>query len=456
MTRTPAFRLNGNDIALADCEPTQSLLRWLNGKGWQGTKEGCADGDCGACTVALLEQGEDGKCCVRAVNSCLLPLGCLPGREIITVEHLADGDELHPVQQAMVDSHASQCGYCTPGFVMSLYAGWHEGELDDHTIEGNLCRCTGYLPIRRAMQRLREQPTNDVNLTLGSSPPMLAERTDLRGRFFNPVDLADALRLKQQHVDAQWFAGGTDLGVELSRGRLQGKTFIALDRIAELQHLHIGAEGVSIGAGVSLRRLESELADVVPAIAQMLRGFAARQVKNRATLGGNLGTASPIGDLLPVLLALDAEIELLGPKGARMVAAQDFFIYYRQTARQADELVLAVHVPRTKHATASYKVAKRPSDDISIVAAGFALSLDPARRVGHVRMAFGGVAAIPRRARKVEEFLLGRTLNADCLAEVAGMLREEFTPLSDHRGSAEYRRALCASLFARFIDEHFS
>lgn len=456
MIRPPAFRLNGNDTALADCEPTQSLLRWLNGQGWQGTKEGCADGDCGACTVALLEQGRDGSRQVRAVNSCLLPLGCLPGREVITVEHLADGDVLHPVQQAMVDCHASQCGYCTPGFVMSLYAGWHEGKLDDHTIEGNLCRCTGYLPMRRAMQRLCEQPASHVDLALGSSPPMLAERTDPCGRFFNPVDLADALRLKQEHGDAQWFAGGTDLGVELSRGKNTEGVFIALDRIAELQHLHIGAERVSIGAGVSLRRLEAELAQALPALVQMLRVFAARQVKNRATLGGNLGTASPIGDLLPVLLALDADIELLGPNGARTVATLEFFLDYRRTVRHADELVLAVHVPLAKHPSASYKVAKRPSDDISIVAACFALALDPARRVSHVRMAFGGVAAIPCRARKTEEFLLGRMLDADCLAEATRMLREEFTPLSDHRGSADYRRELCASLFARFIDEQFS
>lgn len=240
----------------------------------------------------------------------------------------------------------------------------------------------------------------------------------------------------------------------MSRGRHQEQTFIALDRIAELQQLAIDAEGVSIGAAVPLRRLEVELAESVPALVGMLQVFAARQVKNRATLGGNLGTASPIGDLLPVLLALDGEIRLTGPTGSRVVAAHEYFVDYRKTARQDDELVVAVRLPQRTQHSAAYKVSKRPSDDISIVAAAFALVLDSNGYVQHVRLAYGGVAAVPLRALAVENFLLGRRLDAQTLTEAQQQLTQAFNPLSDHRGSADYRRDLCASLFARFVAEH--
>lgn len=453
MSTSGTFQLNGETVELAGSEPTLSLLRWLNRRGLHGTKEGCADGDCGACTVALVDVGADGKHSYRAINSCLLPLGFLPGREVVSVEHLADGETLHPVQQAMVHCHASQCGYCTPGFVMSLFAACHEGELDDHVIEGNLCRCTGYLPIRRAMQRLRGTGMDNDRLALAPRTASLAS-AQMASRFFSPLSIDEALRLKQAHADAKWIAGATDLGVEMSRGRHQEQTFIALDRIAQLQNLVIDTEGVRIGAGVPLRRLEVELAESVPALVHMLQVFAARQVKNRATLGGNLGTASPIGDLLPVLLALDGEIMLQGPRGSRVVAADDFFIDYRKTARQDDELVVSVRLPQRAQHSAAYKVSKRPSDDISIVAAAFAVVLDSQNCVQHARLAYGGVAAVPLRAHAVEDFLLGRRLDAQTLAEARDRLTQAFNPLSDHRGSADYRRALCASLFARFVAEH--
>lgn len=452
----PAFRLNDTAVELADSNPRESLLRWLNRNGSRGTKEGCADGDCGACTVALVEHDTQGQAHYRAVNSCLLPVGSLVGREIITVEHLAQGKQLHPVQQVMVDCSGSQCGYCTPGFVMSLFTGYYSGELDDHTIEGNLCRCTGYLPIRRATDQLRDmqRPADRFATRLASATK--AETADCGDHYFNPSSIDAALALKQQHPGARWIAGATDLGVELSRGKHPATSFIALDRIDELQQITIGTEAITIGAGVSLAVIESELAAEIPSLTQMLRWFAARQVKNRASIGGNLGTASPIGDLLPVLLALDGEIHLQAARGRRVVAAADFFIDYRQTAREDDELVLAVSIPRSRICSAAYKVAKRQNDDISIVAAAFAMEVDEERRVRHVRLAYGGVAAIPLRAKHAERFLLGRALDAATLGEVADRLRNEFTPMSDHRASADYRRALCANLFARFIEEHFA
>lgn len=452
----PAIRLNGTTVDLADADPTDSLLRWLNKRGSHGTKEGCADGDCGACTVALIETDREGVGRFRAINSCLLPIGSLSGRDIVTVEHLADGEHLHPVQQAMVDCSGSQCGYCTPGFVMSLFAGYSNAELDDHTTEGNLCRCTGYLPIRRATEQLRghEQALNRFSSMLAMPALDTGEATG--ERFFNPASLAAAIEIKQRFPGAQWIAGATDLGVELSRGRHRDGTFIALDRIEELKRIVIDGEEVTIGAGVALSVVESELGLKIPVLGEMLCWFAARQIKNRATFGGNLGTASPIGDLLPILLAFDGEIHLLGPRGERVVAAQDFFIDYRKTARNDDELVVAVRLPLSTHQSAAYKVAKRQSDDISIVAAVFAMSLDEEHRVRHVRLAYGGVAAKPVRALATETYLLGRTLDASTLARAAELLVGEFTPMSDHRASADYRRALCVNLFARFVTEHFA
>ncbi len=485
----PMFRLNHRGIDLTDVDPTESLLRWLRRARLTGTKEGCGDGDCGACTVALVEGDARGRAHYRAVNSCLLPIGALAGREVVTVEALADGAALHPVQQALVDSAGSQCGYCTPGFVMSLFAGYYDGEFDDHVIDGNLCRCTGYQPIRKAAAALAAQPRPmdrfSVALEAASAPASAsalvgpdfvrtlqpgveeerpdevrthqggARQNDALGSddFFNPTTVADALALKSALPDAAWIAGATDLGVALSRGQRVAPVLIAIDRVAELHRLDIADDHVRIGAGVPLSRLERELAGIFPALDQMLPWFAARQVKNRATLGGNLGSASPIGDLLPWLLAHDASVEVAGPAGVRELAIDGYFLDYRKTTLRPDELIVAVRVPRLHSIQAACKIARRQTDDISIVAAVFALGLDAQRRIEHARLAYGGVAAIPRRAARTEAYLLGRTLDSVTVDAACALLRDEFAPLDDHRASADYRRALCGSLFAKFAEE---
>ncbi len=451
----PSFELNGQRVALAGCDPRLSLLRWLAQRPLHGTKEGCGDGDCGACTVALIDADDDGSLRYRAVNSCLLPMGLLVGRRVLTVEALAARNgPLHPVQQALIDTAGSQCGYCTPGFVMSLFVGWQHGELDDATTEGNLCRCTGYRPIREATQRLREQPaTTPAGSAVAAMPsPKSASDAPLHG-FLQPRSLADALALRRRHPDAAWIAGATDLGVDLSRARARAPMFIALDRLDELQVLEIADAAVTIGAGVSLRRLETALAGMFPALDAMLHGYAARQVKNRATLGGNLGTASPIGDLLPVLLALDAEIECVSADASRWLPIDGFFTGYRQTRLGADELIARIRIPRLPRIDASYKVARRATDDISIVAAAFALQRDADGSVGDVRLAYGGVAATPLRAHAVEAALRGRRLDEATVDETVRRLQAAFTPLSDQRAGADYRRALAGNLFRRFVAE---
>lgn len=456
MSANPSFQLNGREVSLAAADPTESLLRWLNRRQSTGTKEGCGDGDCGACTVALVELDLNGEARYQAVNSCLLPVGTLPGREVLTVEALAGRDALHPVQQAMVDCAGSQCGYCTPGFVMSLFAGYYAGELADNAVEGNLCRCTGYQPIRAAAALLGAGMRAPDRFSAALATPREPLASSALGRFFSPASIAEALELKTRHPAATWISGGTDIGVSLSHGQTVAPAFIALDRIAELKSLVVDDATVRIGAGVSLTTLETELAGIFPALDHMLPWFAGRQVRNRSTLGGNLGTASPIGDLLPVLLALDAQVHCRGPRGERTIAIDGYFLDYRKTARAEDELIVHITLPRRAHRiNASYKVAKRLTDDISIVAAAFALELDPERRVLDARLAYGGVAAVPLRARRTEAWLAGRRLDAATLAGARASLAAEFEPLSDHRGSASYRRALSGSLFAKFVAEHW-
>jgi xanthine dehydrogenase small subunit len=454
MPASPTFSLNGSAVSLEGDAAEQSLLRWLRGRHLTGTKEGCADGDCGACTVVLVERAHPDGPRYSAVNSCLLPVGLLPGREVLTVEALADGERLHPVQRALVDCAGSQCGYCTPGFVMSLFAGYYSGALDDATTEGNLCRCTGYRPIRTATEMLATATPGEDRFRALLEAPSAPLPTHAMAGFSVPTSIDEALALKVADPDAMWIAGATDLGVALSHHRPPAPRFIALDRIDALQALEIDDDSVRIGAAVPLSLLETRLHGIFPALDTLLHAFAARQVKHRATLGGNLGTASPIGDLLPLLLALDATIELAGPHGTRTLPIEDFFVDYRRTRRAADELICAVRLPRRGDiTTAAYKVAKRQTDDISIVAAVFALREDAEGCISHARLAYGGVAAVPLRARRAEARLHGQRLDAATVEAVCEVLREEFTPLSDHRASAEYRRALAANLFRRHVEE---
>ncbi len=456
MNDSSQFILNGQAQDLGQCDPTESLLRWLNRHGKSGTKEGCGDGDCGACTVVWIRHNDLGQAYFEAINSCLIPLGSLPQREVITVEGIANNQGLHPVQQELIQCAGSQCGYCTPGFVMSLFAGFYNRELNDHTIEGNLCRCTGYKPIRQASENLSHflPVANDPFLKkLDIAPKQFASAAI--HSFFSPTNLDEALALKQRHPAAKWITGATDLGVNLSRAQYLAPSFIALDRVTELQRIIRTKSEITIGAGVSMTRIEQELAGVLPAFDQMLPWFAARQIKNRATIGGNLGSASPIGDVLPILLALDAEVICLGVEGERMIKIDDYFFAYRKTACRPEEIILSVKIklkPALKQAF--YKVAKRQTDDISIVAACFALELNALNIVQSVRMGFGGVAAMPLRAVKTETLLLGKVLDEDLLAQSIENLQNEFQPLDDHRASANYRRQLCGNLWAKFIAEH--
>jgi xanthine dehydrogenase small subunit len=462
-TASWSFAVNGATVDGAGLLPDRPLLEVLRDHGLVGTKEGCGDGDCGACTVAVLGRRGDGSPAWLATNSCIVPVSAVAGGEVLTVEGVARGGELHPAQRAMVDHGGSQCGYCTPGFVMSLVAGYYDpsdgdGGLGDDVVEGNLCRCTGYLPIRRAARCLPRPAAGDPLVPAEPAPPPAAGGSP-EVRWYRPPTLDEALAALAAHPEAVVVAGATDLGLEMSHGTRRFPVLVHVDEVSELRRLDVTADHVDIGAAVPLSHLEQRIPGVLPALDDMLPRFAARQVRNRATVGGSLVTASPIGDLAPVLLALDALVTVAGPGGTRIVPIDGFVTGYRRTVLGPGELVVSVRVPRgasapgLRRASRAAKVAKRATDDISVVAAAFTFDLDAGDVVRHARLAYGGVAATPVRAVEVEEVLLGRRLDAPTVAEARDALAAAFRPIDDLRATAGYRRALAGNLFARFAAE---
>ena len=453
--------INGETRTLKDASPTMTLLEYLRQSGRVGTKEGCGDGDCGACTVAIIGAGADGKPHYQAVNSCLIPLVAVAGREVVTVEGISNG-QLHPVQAAMIETGGSQCGYCTPGFIMSMFAAYYDGKVDDLSVEGNLCRCTGYLPIRRAAQLVMKRRAVDSfseRLTQASLETSSLQYRAGEQYFYRPTRLQEVLNLLRQYPEATLVAGATDLGLEFSYHTRAFPVLISLEAVSELKILVQTPEAIEIGAAVPLSHIEEIMRGVFPGLDEMLHWFAARQVRNRATLGGNIGTASPVGDLPPVLLSLDAELRIASINGERTIPLADFFKGYRQTNLQAGEVIVSVKIPKALAAGAvrrvqqSYKVGKRGTDDISIVAAAFAVDLDEHDKIVRARLAYGGVAAIPARAVAVEQLLEGQVWNLDLVQRTKARLKEAFTPLNDLRGSAEYRKLLTANLFEKFFVE---
>jgi xanthine dehydrogenase small subunit len=453
--------INGETVRLQNISPATTLLQYLHQSGRTGTKEGCGDGDCGACTVVVIGKGTDGKPHYQAVNSCLIPLGSVSDREVITVEGIANG-QLHPVQAAMVKTGGSQCGYCTPGFIMSLFAAYYDGTVDDLAIEGNLCRCTGYLPIRRAAQMVTGTNPQDQfseKLAQATAEISVIHYDDREYQFHRPRTLQAVLELLHQHPTATLIAGGTDLGLEMSHHRQEFPILISLEAIEELNLIQQTPEFVEIGAAVSLSQIETRLHGVFPSLDEMVHWFAARQVRNRATIGGNIGTASPIGDLPPVLLALDAEMTIASLTGTRTIPLSTFFKGYRQTDLQPGEVIVSVRIPKlissnaVRRVSQSYKIGKRGTDDISIVAAAFTIDLDSNDHIVHARLGYGGVAATPIRAIAVEKFLIGKPWTLETIQQVKPMLKEAFTPLTDLRGSTNYRKMLVANLFEKFFVE---
>ncbi|MFG2682979.1 xanthine dehydrogenase small subunit [Streptomyces sp. NPDC048392] len=473
--------VNGKEAPIAPAAPHTTVLDFLRERGLTGTKEGCAEGECGACSVLVARPGVDKPTDWVPVNACLVPVAALDGQEVVTSEGLATVGApgtppvLHPVQEEMAVRGGSQCGYCTPGFVCSMAAEYYrpdrcahagpdpdaaadgadgtdgaDGEhgpngFDLHALSGNLCRCTGYRPIRDAAYAVGA-PTDDDPLAqrreqAPPAPVATEYRRDDRA-FLRMSTLAGTLRLLRERPDAVVVAGSTDWGVEVNIRSRRADCVVAVDRLPELRELRVESDHVEIGAALTLTEIERRLDGTVPLLAQLFPQFASRLIRNGATLGGNLGTGSPIGDSPPVLLALEASLVLADADGTREVPLADYFTGYRQSVRRPGELIRAVRVPLPLSPVAAFhKIAKRRFDDISSVAVAFALDVEGGM-VRKARIGTGGVAATPVRALATEAALEGRPWEAETVEAAAEVLRGEGTPMSDHRASADYRAAM--------------
>lgn len=456
------FYLNDRLVRVHNVSPNTTLLNFLRAElGQTGTKEGCAEGDCGACTVAVQLWTQEGQGTYRSINSCLVPLPSMHKRRLYTVEGLKRKGEYHPVQKAMVEALGSQCGYCTPGFVMSMFAACYRDDLHEEwqkedQICGNLCRCTGYRPIRDALNKTAGLQRKDHFQKMLKEPPSARGLSyqHQEEQFYIPTTFAELWKAWESAPKARCFSGATDLGLDITKKRVRFGALISLESIPELQKIEDHGDYWYLGASVALSDVESFAQKNIPSLARMLRYFGGRQIKNRATLGGNICTASPIGDTPPVLIALNAEFVLSSSDGDRVVRAEDFFEDYRKTALNEREILSAVRIPKTpaRAHVASCKVSKRRELDISAVSLSMFLDIE-AGLVQTLRLAYGGMAAIPKRAHHTETMLVGKQWTEENVMLALDALEQDFSPLSDHRASAWYRKEVARNLLLGLFHE---
>lgn len=468
------FILNGEDIALASLDPTETLLDFLRLKRrLTGSKEGCAEGDCGACTV-LVGRLVGGKLHYETVNACIRFVGSLNGTHVVTVEHLAAKDgTLHPVQQAMVDCHGSQCGFCTPGFVMSLYGLWMTSENPgraeiERALQGNLCRCTGYEPIVKAAEQVAHvrpsalfDPLERERANIVARLEELATRETIAitvpdGRMLvvpsNVEALAEALAA---HPKATLVAGATDVGLWVTKQMRVLDPVIFINHLADLQTIAVTPEGITLGAGVSYTSAFEVLRKEIPAFGRLIERIGGQQVRNMGTIGGNIANGSPIGDSPPALIALSSTVTLRSASGARTLPLEDYFIDYGKQDRQPGEFVesLLVPLPKAGRHFAVYKITKRRDEDISALCGAFHLEQDASGVVTHIRIAFGGMAGTPKRARSVEAALYGKPFTQGAVDAARDAFDLDYKPLTDWRATSEYRQLTAKNLLTRFFLE---
>jgi xanthine dehydrogenase small subunit len=467
--REVRFRFRNADVALKDFAPRATLLDWLREEaGATGTKEGCGEGDCGACTI-VLARNRDGALTHEAVNACVLLLGQVDGAELLTVEDLADGRTLHPIQQAMVDQHGSQCGFCTPGIVMSLFALYHRSEPATRAsicdqLAGNLCRCTGYRPIvEAALETCVGAPADRFAAEAKARAQALAEIFDEkdvfvgdeRAFFAAPASEPALAELYDRHRDAILLGGATDVGLWITKILRDPRKIIWLGRVAGLDRMEASAEGLDIYATTSLERAKPRLAEIHPDLGEIMRRFGSAQVRVSGTVGGNIANGSPIGDLPPALIALGATVELRRGEISRVLPLEDFFIAYGKQDRAPGEYVRRIHAPKLKanqHYRA-FKVSKRFDEDISAVMSGFRFTLE-GRRVIEARIAYGGMAATPKRASGAEKALIDADLDDPTSWSAAiAAIGVDYSPLTDMRATSAYRSRVAANLLMKALLE---
>ena len=461
-----AFLLNGTPVRVAGQSPTRTLLDWLReNAGLCGTKEGCNEGDCGACTVMVTDATGS-----HALNACILFLPQLHGKAVRTVEGIAGPDgTLHPVQRAMIDHHGSQCGFCTPGFVVSMAVAHAQGRRDhDDVLAGNLCRCTGYAPIIRAAEAAAGAPvpdwmTQDAGFRLAETSPGSADgvatgssnrRPDGQAApgAFCPATSDDLADWYLAHPDATLIAGATDVGLWVTKGLRDLSPVAFLSGMTDLQQIEQSGGRMHVGAGVTITALLEAVRDRLPSFAELLRRYSSVQVRNAATIGGNIANGSPIGDGPPALIALGATLHLRRGDEMRNVPLEQFFVDYRKQDRRPGEFVAGVSFATHAPTLRCYKLSKRFDQDISAVCGCFNVSVEAGVVTG-ARIAFGGMAGIPKRATAVEAALVGRPWTAATMDAARAAMATDFTPLSDMRASADYRLITAGNMLVRYFHD---
>jgi xanthine dehydrogenase small subunit len=463
-SKTIRFVRRGELVSLANVPPERTLLEVLREDlACTGTKEGCGEGDCGACTVVLAE-AQDGKLAWKAINSCIRLAHSIDGMALWTVEDLSADGSLHPAQEAMVQAHGSQCGFCTPGFVMSLFGMYQNHvrrgepitrELAQEELSGNLCRCTGYRPILDAARQMGELPRVEVD-----EPAILAQLEQLRaqreqvpasGAYLAPSSLPELLALRAAHPQAQVVAGCTDVGLRVTKMHMQFPQVLDVTQVKELRRVETYDRHIAIGAAATLTDAYAALVRERPQLKTFANRFAGLPVRNSGTLGGNVANGSPIGDSMPLLIALGAHVVLLSHRGHRELPLEGFYTGYRKNVLAADEVVGWIKVPRPVEGEflRAYKISKRYDDDISAVCLAIAMRLRDGV-VEHVSIGAGGVAATPVRAARTEAALRGKPWTQAAARKATATLRAEFQPITDMRASAAYRSEVLGNLVQRF------
>jgi xanthine dehydrogenase small subunit len=449
------FQINGRWRTENSVSPTTTLLDYLRlNARLTGTKEGCAEGDCGACTVVIGLPQDDGRMAWRAVNSCLVLVPQVDGLPVITVEGLAQPDgTLHSVQQSLIEADATQCGFCTPGFAMAMFAFAQDGEArDDEVIHealaGNLCRCTGYRPIVEACKVMRADPPGcGLAERAGEAASEYRQGAQL---YLAPRSIGELVDAKAKHPDAFVLGGGTDLGIRVSKDREAFPVVISTQWVSELRAVSEDDDKLVIGGGVTYTKALPALDRHFPSFAALVRRIGSRQIRNIGTLAANIANASPIGDTIPCLMALDATIVLRSKRGTRRVKADDFIVSYRKTAMDKDEVIEAIEIPKLKPGTSFtvYKLSKRFDQDISTVIGAYRLRIDGGK-VAELRAAYGGMAATTARAKNVEAAIIGKSWTAETLRGVDALIAQDFQPMTDHRGTDAYRLRAAANLLRK-------
>ncbi len=461
------FILNGETVALSNVRPDETLLDHLRlHRALKGTKEGCAEGDCGACTV-LVGRLAGERLVYEGVNACIRFMGSLDGCHVITVEHLkrADGS-LHPVQQALVDHHGSQCGFCTPGFVMALYGLWMREPMPsdaaiEKSLQGNLCRCTGYEPIVKAARAISEYGEAGADPLARERTETIARLKELRDgarvemgegreRMVVPASVDDLAEILVREPQATIVAGSTDVGLWVTKFMREIAPAVFIGGLDDLRQVEERDGVLTLGAGLSYSEAHDVLGSRIPALRRLIDRIGGDQVRNMGTIGGNIANGSPIGDMPPLLIALGARVTLRRGSQRREIALADFFIDYGKQDRMPGEFVEAVHVPLPSADAlyAIHKVSKRREEDITAVLGAFHLTFD-GTKVASARIAFGGMAATPRRARSVEAALIGKDWSEATVEAALPCFEDDFKPISDMRASADYRMMAAKNLLRR-------